>query len=104
MKTSERFQYYARSNGINPDVLGKPIKISSGLMHVVGQRDHKTKPILATIDKRRYAMPIWKLRVLLLRYGHIKYLDMRNEQSNINLWFKKTRTPNEQRKANRKNR
>lgn len=103
MNPKQRFAYYARSNGINPNVLGKSIKISAGLMCVVGQRDHKSKPILVTIDKRKYAMPIWKLRILLLQYDYTNYLDMYNEQSNVDLWFKKTRTPNEQRKS-RKNR
>ena len=89
MNNKERFEYYARSNGINPDAIGRNIKLSSGLMRIVGQRDHKTKPILVTIDQQSYAMPIWKLRSLLLKYGYTKYLDMRTHQSNVNLWFKK---------------
>lgn len=98
MDNKERFLYYARSNGIIPDVLGRDIKIASGIMRVIGQREHKAKPILVRIGGRKYAMPVWKLRVLLRKYGQTRYLNMQSAISNVDLWF----APVPGKKANKK--
>lgn len=88
MNERELFIYYAKSNGIDPAVLGHKIKSPHGSFVIVGQRSHNERPVIVKVYNQRKAMPVHTLRKYMMRDKKArKFLDMQNEVVNSNLWF-----------------
>lgn len=90
MNERERFIYYAKSNGIDPAVLGHKITSPYGKLIITGQRNHSQRPIVIKTYTRKMAISVPVLRKYMMKDKNAcKFLIMESEQVNSNLWFEK---------------
>ena len=89
MNERETFIYYAKSNGIDPKVLRRKIKTPFGKAIITGQSNDKKRLVILKTYTRRLRISYATLRKYMLKDENArKFLDMENEQVNVDLWFK----------------